>query len=73
MSSVLVGGCWLEGPDDAPWPMMDRAIEAAAQAFPVWSRAPRCERKALLERIAARVLVEADFLSDTMAREVRKR
>ncbi len=72
MSSVLVGGCWLEGPDDAPWPMMDRAIEAAAQAFPVWSRAPRCERKALLERIAARVLVEADFLADTMAREVRK-
>jgi acyl-CoA reductase-like NAD-dependent aldehyde dehydrogenase len=69
---ALIDGQWLEVSAQAPWPVMDRALDAAAAAFPAWSRSPREERRAVLERIAERVTRDAEVLAATMAREVHK-
>lgn len=51
---------------------MDRAIDAAARAFNGWSTAPREQRRAVLGRVADRVVADAERLADAMATEVSK-
>jgi betaine-aldehyde dehydrogenase len=42
---------------------VDRAVQAARRAFPEWSRMPIRQRARALERLAARVLEQADSLA----------
>ena len=48
----------------------DRAITAAAAAFPAWSATPRAERKRLLEALADGLLARQDELAEMIAREL---
>ncbi|MSP26333.1 MAG: aldehyde dehydrogenase family protein [Myxococcales bacterium] len=57
---------------EAGWPTMDRALDAATRAFQPFSRSPRPERQALLQRIATSVRVRAEELALLMAAEVGK-
>lgn len=48
----------------------DRAIAAAAAAFPAWAATPRAERKRLLEALADGLLARQDELAEMIAREL---
>ncbi|WP_182253761.1 aldehyde dehydrogenase family protein [Microbacterium esteraromaticum] len=51
---------------------LDLAVEAAREAFPRWSRTSPAVRADLLERVAARILSDADALAELLAREEGK-
>ena len=57
---------------EAGWPVMDAAIAAATRAFASYRHAPRAERQALVQKIAAMVRERSEALASLMAREVGK-
>jgi len=51
---------------------VERAIEAAAQAFPIWSRTNALQRFEVLDRIGAELAARASEIGDMLAREEGK-
>ncbi|HWW64700.1 MAG TPA: aldehyde dehydrogenase family protein [Sphingomonadaceae bacterium] len=51
---------------------LDRAVAAARRAFPVWSRTPIGERRALLRTLAGRIRDNAEALHPLLTREQGK-
>src|SRR2546429_8623205 len=65
--SELVGEFPASGEDD-----VNAAVEAAAAAFPGWSRLPAAARGAVLARAAGAVETRVDEIASDMTREIGK-
>lgn len=57
---------------DATRAQLDRAVAAAARAFPAWSASPVAERRATVQRIAARLREHAEAIGALLTAEQGK-
>ncbi|MGB3304701.1 MAG: aldehyde dehydrogenase family protein [Thermomicrobiales bacterium] len=64
---ATVGTTWLAGPDE-----LERAIQAAVDVFPTYSRIPVYERVEFLKALAAKLREHRDEVIETIAHEAGK-